>query len=72
MLEMFCFFTHTNQDPKIEVKDGKMDVTLADGYSDEKGTKKIVSKPEFTPSCGGSMFSQVDPQMVGYDPNEDY
>jgi len=49
-----------------------MDITLADGYSDEKGTKAIVNKPEFSPQAGGSMFSQVDPQMVGYDPNEDY
>lgn len=52
------------------MKDGKLDVTLADGYCDDKTTEKIVNKPEFAPSTGGSMFGQLDPQMIGYDPDE--
>lgn len=53
---------------KIEVKDGKLDITLSDGYADEKTTSKVIELPEFTAATGGSMFGQMNPAMVGYEP----
>lgn len=56
------------REPKIDIKDGQMDITLSDGYSSKKSTAVIIERPEFTPGVGGSVFSQLDPTMVGYEP----